>query len=102
MKYEMKIEFADRKQLKRLIDACYFDDGNNGRLRNTDGHLQVSKSDHLYIMLKGLNNMTVRITNSQLIDGCSRFVIDESDEASVRLYPCSIYCIVDHGKYSFY
>ena len=102
MKYEMKIEFADRRQLKQLIEECYFGDDNNGRLRNKDGHLVVSKTDHLYIMLKGLNNMTVRITNSHLIDGCSRFVIDESEASQVRLYPCSIYCIVEHGKYSFY
>lgn len=101
MKYEMKIEFGDRKQLKQLIEQCYFADENNGRLRNKGGHLVVSKADHLYIMLKGLNNMTVRITNSQLIDGCSRFVIDETAD-SVRLFPCSIYCVVDHGKYSFY
>jgi len=102
MKYEIKIEFADRKPLKQLIEKCYFDGENNGRLRNKDGHLVVSKSDHLYIMLKGLNNMTVRITNGGLIDGCSRFVIDETDEGCVRLYPCSIYCIVEHGKTSFY
>jgi len=101
MKYEMKIEFSDKKQLKDLIDKCYFED-NNGRLRNKDGHLVINKKDPLYIMMKGLNNMTVRITNSQLIDGCSRFVIDETDPELCRLFPCSIYCIMDSGKYSFY
>lgn len=101
MKYEMKVEFSDKKQLKQLIDTCYFDD-NNGRLRNTQNHLTVLKSEPIYIMLRGLNNMTVRVTNGQLIDGCSRFVIDESDDEVVKLFPCSIYCIIDSGKYSFY
>lgn len=97
----MKIEFSDKNQLKELIDNCYFND-NNGKLRNKDKYLTISKSDSIYIMFRGLNNMTVRITNSHLIDGCSRFVIDETDEQIVRLYPCSIYCIIEQGKYSFY
>lgn len=101
MKYEMKIEFNDKKQLKQLIESCYFED-NNGVLRNDDNFLTISKNDPTYIMFRGLNNMTVRITNAQMIDGCSRFVIDESDDVDVKLYPCSIYCIIDQGKYSFY
>lgn len=101
MKYEMKIEYNDKKQLKQLIDNCYFVD-NNGKLRNKENYLTISKSDPIYIMFRGLNNMTVRITNSQMIDGCSRFVIDETEEDFVKLYPCSIYCIIDSGKYSFY
>lgn len=101
MKYEMKIEFNDKKQLKQLIESCYFED-NNGVLRNDDNFLTISKSDPTYIMFRGLNNMTVRITNTQMIDGCSRFVIDESSDVEVKLYPCSIYCIIDQGKYSFY
>jgi hypothetical protein len=101
MKYEMKIEFSDKSQLKTLFDKCYFED-NNGRLKNKENHLLINKTDPIYIMLKGLNNMTVRITNTQIIDGCSRFVIDESDTEVCRLFPCSIYCIIDDGKYSFY
>ena len=101
MKYEMKIEFNDKKQLKQLIESCYFEN-NNGVLRNDDNFLTISKNDPTYIMFRGLNNMTVRITNTQMIDGCSRFVIDESDDVDVKLYPCSIYCIIDQGKYSFY
>lgn len=101
MKYEMKIEFSDKKQLKQLIDQCYFDN-NNGRLKNKDNCLTIPKSEPIYIMLRGLNNMTVRVTNNQLIDGCSRFVIDETDTEIVKLFPCSVYCIIDQGKYSFY
>jgi hypothetical protein len=101
MKYEMKVEFTDKKQLKQLIDACYFDD-NNGKLRNKQECLTISKKDSIYIMFRGLNNMTVRITNTHLIEGCSRFVIDETDDFFVKLFPCSIYCVIDQGKYSFY
>lgn len=101
MKYEMKIEFSDKTQLKQLIENCYFEE-NTGKLRNTENFLTISKTDPIYIMFRGLSNMTVRITNSQMIDGCSRFVIDESDKDFIRLYPCSIYCIIEQGKYSFY
>lgn len=100
MKYEMKIEFDKKNELKKVIESCYFDD-NNGKLRPCDSHLTIGKNDPIYIMLKGLNNMTVRITNEELIDGCSRFVVDEK-ENEIKLIPCSIYCIIENNKYSFY
>lgn len=100
MKYEMKIEINQEKELKELIEKCYFDD-NNGKLRNKDNSLKISKDDPIFIMLKGLNNMTVRITNEKLIEGSSRFVVDEN-ENEVNLLPCNIYCIIENSKYSFY
>jgi hypothetical protein len=45
--------------------------------------------------------MTIRITNESIIDGCFRFVVDENDE-EINLIPCSIYCIFENEKYSFY
>ena len=96
----MKIEFSKKNELKKVIEDCYFKD-NNGKLRPCNSHLYVSKDDPIYFMLKGLNNMTVRITNDDLIDGCSRFVVDEK-ESGINLVPCSIYCIIENDKYSFY
>ena len=52
-------------------------------------------------MLKGLNNMTIRLTNEDIIDGCVRFVVDEHNN-HINLFPCSIYCIVENEKYIFY
>lgn len=97
----MKIEYSKKEDLEKIITKSYFDGDNNGKLCNKKNCLKIDKKDPLYIMLKGLNNMTVRITNENIIDGCFRFVVDESDK-HVHLYPCSIYCIKENNKFSFY
>jgi hypothetical protein len=100
MKYEMKIEIDRKKELKSVIEKSYFDE-NNGKLCGKRYSIKIDKKDPIYIMLKGLNNMTVRVTNEELIDGTARFIVDEDDN-HVCLIPCSIYCIVENEKYSFY
>lgn len=101
MKYEMKIEFSKKKELDNIIKKSYFDN-NNGKLCGNSQHLKIDKKDPIYIMLKGLNNMTIRITNEEIIDGCMRFVVDGEHENHINLIPCSIYCIIENEKYSFY
>ena len=96
----MKIEYDKKKELESVIKKSYFSD-NNGKLGSKRSHLSIEKKDPIYLMLKGLNNMTIRITNESIIDGCFRFVVDEKDE-EINLIPCSIYCIVENEKYSFY
>ncbi len=100
MKHEMRIEFERKNELKSVINKSYFVD-NNGKLVGQKHRLKVDKKDPIYIMLKGLNNMTIRIINEDIIDGCARFVVDEHP-TFVYLYPCSIYCIIENDKYSFY
>ena len=95
----MKIEYGG-KDLKEVIINSYFADGSMGKLSEKH-HLNIPNEDPIYIMLKGLDNMTVRITNEELIDGCSRFVVDEYND-HIKLFPCSNYCIVENNKYSFY
>jgi hypothetical protein len=56
--------------------------------------------DVAYTIFKGLNSTTAKITN-EIIDGTMRFMIDET-QGEVRLYPISIYCIQENGKYIFY
>ena len=101
MKYEMKIEFNNNEILNEIIKKSYFDNGNNGKLIGKKYFSQIEKTDPSYILLKGLNNMTVRVLNNELIEGSLRAVIDESEDFA-NLYPCSIYCIIEDGKYSFY
>lgn len=96
----MKIEYDKRKDLESVIKKSYFSD-NNGKLGTKRSSIKIEKKDPIYLMLKGLNNMTVRITNESIIDGCFRFVVDESDE-HISLIPCSIYCIFENEKYTFY
>lgn len=100
MKYEMKIKFEKSDELKEVIEKSYFED-NVGKLRGKKYHLVIDNEDPIYLILKGLNNMTIRILNDDLIDGCSRFVVDEH-ESYINLEPCSLYCIIDRDKYSFY
>jgi len=101
MKYEMKIEVSREDDLKDIIEEYYFRYDNNGKLSKRNKPFVIENSDPLYIMLRGLNNMTVRLTCEKLIDGSSRFVVDEH-ETHINLLPCSIYCIVENSKYSFY
>ena len=100
MKYEMKIEFDRVLELKNLINKSYFEN-NNGKLNGKDQYLKIDTNDPIYLMLKGLNNMTIRITNEELIEGSARFVVDEHIN-HINLLPCSIYCIIENSKYSFY
>lgn len=101
MKYEMKIEFEKKKELEHVIKKSYFSD-ENGKLCGKKINLKIDKKDPIYIMLRGLNNMTIRITNQEIIDGCVRFVVDDTHENHINLIPCSIYCIIENEKYSFY
>ena len=100
MKHEMKIEYDKKKDLKNVIEKSYFSE-NNGKLYGQKHCLKIDKKDPIYIMLKGLNNMTIRLTNEDIIDGCVRFVVDEHNN-HINLFPCSIYFIVENEKYIFY
>jgi hypothetical protein len=101
MKYELKIDFKDNKQLEKVIKKTYFDDGNLGKLIGKKEFLTILKNDPLFIVFKGLNNITVRLTNEEMIDGIMRFVVDENDK-NIKLYPVNNYCIIEDKKYSFY
>ena len=101
MKYEIKIEYTKTKELKRLLEGCYVFNKKIGNINNSEKHLEITPSDMIFNYLKGLNNMTIRIFNDDIIDGTCRFVIDESEDI-IKLIPCSIYCTIEHGKYSFY
>ena len=89
MKYEMKIEYDNVEDLKNLIYKSYFED-NNGKIKGKIAHLEIQKEDPMYLILNGLNNMTVRVSNESIIDGFFRFVVDEDDD-HINLIPCSIY-----------
>ena len=101
MKYELKIDFKDNKQLEKVIKKSYFDDGNLGKLVGKKEFLTILKNDPLFIVFKGLNNITVKLTNEEMIDGIMRCVVDETDK-NIKLYPVNNYCIVEDKKYSFY
>jgi len=101
VKHEIKVEISDSTILNKIINDSYFADGQMGKLIGKRDYLTIEESDDVnYTIFKGLNNATVKITND-VIEGSMRFIVDETHN-EVRLYPVSIYCIVENEKYSFY
>ena len=101
MKYELKIEIKYKNQLTQVIEESYFKTGTQGKLVGKQSSIKIDKEDPLFIVFKGLNNMTAKILNDELIDGSVRCVVDETEEV-ISLYPVNPYCIIEDEKYSFY
>lgn len=102
IKHEIKVEFSNTEALKSIINKAYFEEGNMGKIMGKENYLKVDEEvdDVSYTIFKGLNSVTAKITN-EIIDGSMRFMIDET-HGEVRLYPISIYCIQEDGRYIFY
>ncbi len=101
MKYELKIEYKDNNQLKSCIEKSYFELGTRGKLVGKQAFITIDKEDPLFIVFRGLNNITTKITNEEMIEGTMRCVVDETPEL-ISLYPINNYCIQENEKYSFY
>ncbi len=103
IKHEIKVEFSNTEALKNLINKAYFEEGYMGKIMGKDHFIKVDEAtdDVAYTIFKGLNSVTAKITNEEVIDGAMRFMIDET-QGEVRLYPISIYCIQEEDKYIFY
>lgn len=103
MKSELKLNFKDKNLLNDLIQKSYFEDGQNGTLKGQTNFIKVEKdNDVLYTVLDGLNNITIKIINEEIIDGSFRFIVDQNEE-EIKLNPISLYCItLEDGRYSFY
>lgn len=102
VKHEIKVEFDKTEDLKKIIEVAYFEEGMAGKILGKNHFIKIEKSDDInYSIFQGLNNVTVKIINEEVIDGTMRFVIDETD-GEIKLYPISIYCIKEEDKYIFY
>lgn len=102
MKSELKVEFKNSDVLKDLIQKSYYDNNQKGSLQGKN-YLEITPNeDVLHTILKGLNNLTIRLENEELIDGSFRFLVTENNN-SINLTPISLYCITtEDGRYSFY
>jgi hypothetical protein len=101
VKHEIKVELDKTEEIKHIIEKAYFEEGFAGRITSRNHYLTIEESDDInYSIFAGLNNVTVKIINEEIIDGTMRFVIDETD--GIKLYPISIYCIKEEERYSFY
>jgi hypothetical protein len=104
MKSEIKIEFSNNKELNKIIQKAYFEEGYLGKLLTSSNFIEITSDvdDIFYTVVKGLNNATIKVTNNELIDGSCRFIVDDTGE-NPKIYPISMYCIVDDNKkYIFY
>lgn len=101
MKYEIKIEIKNNDLLKSTITESYFKNKSLGKLIGKESFIPIEQEDPLFIVFKGLNNMTIKLTNEEIIDGSMRCVVDESVNI-IRLFPINNYCIIEDEKYSFY
>lgn len=100
MKYELKMEYYDNNLLKSVISEVYFGDI-PGKLSNKfKSGIYLEKDYPNYNDFKGMNNHVVKLYN-EIIDGSLRLSIEEMEDC-VFLKPCSIYCIIENNKYSFY
>jgi hypothetical protein len=87
-----------------VIEKAYFEEGYLGKLLSKNNFIEVSPEvdEVVNTVIKGLNNATIKILNNDLIDGSCRFIVDDTGE-NPKIYPISMYCIVDENKkYIFY
>jgi hypothetical protein len=101
MKYELKLDFNEKSILENCIVETYFTNGDRGKISKIKIPLLIEKEDINFTVLKGLNGMTARIFNPDLIDGTLRVSIQEDDDY-IRLIPCSLYCVKENERYTFY
>jgi len=102
IKHEIKVEFSDSEVLKSIIEKAYFEDGYMGKILRKDHFIKIDESDEInYTIFKGLNSITTKIINEEVVDGAMRFMVDET-QGELRLYPISIYCVKEEGRYIFY
>ena len=102
VKHEIKIELEKTEEIRNIIQKAYYEDGFGGKIVGKKHYLLIEKSDDVsWNLFTGLHNVTVKITNEEIIDGAMRFVIDESED-DIKLYPISIYCIEEDERYIFY
>jgi hypothetical protein len=102
VKHEIKVEISKPEEIKDLIQKAYFEEDSQGKILGKKHFLKIEEEDDInYTIFKDLNGATVKISNSEVIDGTMRFMVDELD-GEVKLYPISIYAINENGKYIFY
>jgi len=103
MKSELKLDFEDKVLLEELIQKSYFEEGQMGRISGNSNFIKITEeNDILHTIFKGMNNVTVKISNPDIIDGSCRFIISDKNN-EIKLKPISIFCIKDEtGRYSFY
>lgn len=104
MKNEIRVEFDNKELLESLITKSYFNNNQMGKLSGQKNWIDITPDvdDIFYTVVKGLHNTTIKVLNNDIIDGSFRFIVNEEND-SIKIFPISIFCIIDENKkYSFY
>lgn len=99
MKSEIKLELNNRELLSDFLKKSYDVDV----IKGNNNSLLIKKSDDkdFYNTLKESDGIVVRVTNKDVIDGFCRFIVEKNSKG-IKLYPMSIYCILDDDKWIFF
>lgn len=102
VKHEIKVEFNNSNMLLDIIKKSYLDKEPYGKISGSNNFITITENDDpSYNIFKGLNGITTKLTNEEVINGTMRFMVDERN-GDLRLYPVSIYCIEEDNRYIFY
>ena len=100
---EIKIEFKNKEILSELIQKSYFENNSMGRLSGQKNYIPVTKEvdNVLHTVVRGMNNLTVKLTNPEIISGSFRVIVSEDSEG-IKIFPVNNFCIMEENRYSFY
>lgn len=102
VKHEIRVEMKSTEMLSELIDRAYDIKDGKGAIRGNRHLLEVCPNNdcEMHEILTGLHMSTIRVTNSDIIDGNIRFIVFE-EGSTIKLSPVSIYCLKE-DKYIFF
>lgn len=102
MKYEIKLELKKDFIEKSIVDTYFNNDLlYKGTISKSPSPIIIKYTDNEYEILKGLTNGICKVFNEELIDGSMKCIIEENEDI-INLIPCSLFCIFEDKKYSFY
>lgn len=99
MKSEIKIEMENTKSLKSFLEKVY----KKGHHIDNKGPLVITKSidSTLFTSLHEMDNVIIRLTNKDIIDGFLRSIV-ENGQKDIKIHPISIHFIEEEGRYNFF
>lgn len=102
IKHEIKVEMKDSVSLRNLIESSYSMNGEEGTIIGNENKLRVDPvlDEELFRVLTGLHNSTIKVFNTEIVDGTIRFMVSEKS-GEINLSPISVRCIRE-DKWIFY
>lgn len=101
-KHEIKVEMRDSSALSALIESAYHIDGENGTIKGNNHRIELDPviDEEMHRVLTGLHNSTVKVINTDVVDGTIRFIVTELSGV-ISISPVSVRCIKE-DRWIFY